>query len=396
MSRILPAVDPERMYKTVYDLHGTRCVHDSPERLNAAADYIHAEMVNIGLDVREQKFTVPGYDFVFRNIEARLGPVDEEPAAVIVAHYDTPERTYGANDNAASIALLLETGRTLRAMSNPPPVYLVAVSLEETNNQPAIYGEEIRSARLYGIIDDNYIYTTWANRKMKKRAYDIAQKFYNAGGDQGQGYSAAVEELGDSLTANLKAHLLDLARLYRGVNLISAIGMRSRVGSNAWVMEALEQKKKIRYAIAVDEPGIAFEKPGTQKLSGMESGPMATRYKVDLEHRVANFTGIVSTLSSKSVGERFMRVCKTEAIDLPCLHYSVPGEMDFIVEHIPAALGSDHAPFIREGIPAVMIMDTSKARDPWVHTLGDSIDKINFTYLSRVTAAVIGTILEEG
>ncbi len=392
MERGFRVIDPERMYETVYQLHGTRCMHDAPERLNAAADYIHREMEKIGLPVREQTFTVPGSDFVFRNIEARLGPVTQEPAAVLVAHYDTPERTYGANDNAASIALMLDIARLLQEKNDPPPLYLVAVSLEETNNQPAMYGEEIRSARLYGIIDDQYIYTTWNNRKMKKRAFDISQRVYNAGGDQGQGYLDAIEELKGSISSNMKAHLLDLARLYRGVNLSSAIGLRSRIGSNEWVMEALKEKKKISYAIALDELGIAYDKPFTQKLSGMESGPMAERYKVDLERRVANFTGIISTASSKSVGERFFAMCQIDEIDMPCLHYSVPGEMDFIISNIPQALGSDHAPFVREGIPAVMIMDTSKARDPWVHTLGDSIDKINFSYLSRLAAAVLETI----
>lgn len=57
-------------------------------------------------------------------------------------------------------------------------------------------------------------------------------------------------------------------------------------------------------------------------------------------------------------------------------------------------LRSDHAPFWREGIPALMITDTCDLRNPHYHQKSDTIDKLDFDFICKVCQATIKTILE--
>ncbi len=117
---------------------------DQPDKLEAAADYIHAEFAKTGAAVEDQVFSVEGARF--RNVIVRFGPKDG-PLLVIGAHYDShgnategakhprgfaPEtHTPGADDNASGVAGLLELSRLLAAAPPPSAVELVAYSLEE-------------------------------------------------------------------------------------------------------------------------------------------------------------------------------------------------------------------------------------------------------------------------
>jgi len=117
---------------------------DQPDKLEAAADYIHAEFKKSGAAVENQVFSVEGARY--RNVGVRFGPKDGA-LLVIGAHYDshgaasegakhpkgfTPEtHTPGADDNASGVAGLLELARLLAASPPPGPVELVAYSLEE-------------------------------------------------------------------------------------------------------------------------------------------------------------------------------------------------------------------------------------------------------------------------
>jgi Zn-dependent M28 family amino/carboxypeptidase len=117
---------------------------DFPQKLDAAASYIHQELAATGAKVTDQIMKVD--EGQTRNIIARFGP-SEGPLLVVGAHYDssgdpiegakypsgfsTKTHTPGADDNASGVAGLLELARLLA--NNPPkrPVELVAYSYEE-------------------------------------------------------------------------------------------------------------------------------------------------------------------------------------------------------------------------------------------------------------------------
>ena len=136
---------------------------DQPDKLEAAASYIHEEFAKTGAAVEDQVFSVEGLRY--RNVIVRFGPKDG-PLLVIGAHYDshgvapegakhpkgfTPQtHTPGADDNASGVAGLLELSRLLAASPPPGPVELVAYSLEEppwfrtTSMGSAWHAEQLR------------------------------------------------------------------------------------------------------------------------------------------------------------------------------------------------------------------------------------------------------------
>ena len=56
-------------------------------------------------------------------------------------------------------------------------------------------------------------------------------------------------------------------------------------------------------------------------------------------------------------------------------------------------LRSDHAPFWRQGIPALFITDTADFRYAYYHTPADTIDKLDFSLMTKICKATIATAL---
>lgn len=391
----LSKAQSEDLYQTVYHLEGMRHPVESPEALDRAADYIAARMREYGFKVREQVFYVEGWAHPFRNIEGSIGPVGEKPAAVLTAHYDSVSTTTGANDDAAGIAIILEAGRLLAQMDEPPPVYIVAVSIEESSN-PIIYSKVQDSAIRHNVIDGQKRYTSWISSKMGSAIQKRAIAILDSGKTQADGYRQALAELGDSVPANLRAHIEEIAPLYETVTVASSIGQRSRIGSHRWVQEALQTGKKIAYNINVDEPGVFRYEPRTQGLlGGMGFEAFTGQYRLDAEKQVGNFIMLVSDLASGNLGAVYSEYCKTSEIDLPYGWIHAPLTFDQIVAYQPMGLNSDHAPFWQAGIPALFIFDSSNARDPYVHTMADTIDKLDFDRMAEITQALAATVADE-
>jgi Zn-dependent M28 family amino/carboxypeptidase len=117
----------QRHVRTLAEEHHPRSV-DNLAKLQAAGDYVLAEMRAAGASPQVQAFDVDGT--THRNFVARFGPA-EGPLLVIGAHYDSCGQTPGADDNASGVAGLLELARLLAANPPPRPVELVAYTLEE-------------------------------------------------------------------------------------------------------------------------------------------------------------------------------------------------------------------------------------------------------------------------
>ncbi len=384
----------ENLYQTVYQLEGMRHPIESPEALEKAADTIAARMREYGLEVREQIFYVEGSERPFRNIEGRIGPVSEKPAAVLTAHYDSVTSP-GANDNAAGVAVILEVGRILAQMDNPPPVYIVAVSLEESSN-PIFYTMIKDSARRHGVLDRQDRYTSWACAKAGQKIQSRSIEILDSGKTQAEGYRQALSELGDSVPANLRAHIEEIAPLFESITVESAIGSRSRIGSHRWVQEALQTGKKIAFNINVDEPGIFRYEPKTQGLlGGLGFESFSKGYRLDPQQEIGNFSMLVTHQPSQTLGMVFTEHCEVDDINLPYGWLHAPLTFEQVVAYQPMGLNSDHAPFWQAGIPALFIFDSSTARSHYVHTPADTIDKIDFDRLAEITQALAATVADE-
>ena len=98
--------------------------------LAKARAYVRGAFEAAGLSVTEQTYAYEGRQVA--NLIAELpGTAKDADPYVIGAHYDTALGTPGADDNASSIAVMLELAR--RAMASPPraPLRFVAFTLEE-------------------------------------------------------------------------------------------------------------------------------------------------------------------------------------------------------------------------------------------------------------------------
>jgi hypothetical protein len=386
--------DSEKLYATVYQLEGNRHPVESPEALDAAADFIAAQMRAYGLKVREQEFFIEGWSRPFRNIEGSIGAVDEKPAAVLTAHYDSAN-TPGANDDAAGIAVILEAARILSQMDNPPPVYIVAVSIEESSN-PIHYSKIKDSARRHGVVDGQDRYVSWAIAKAAKKIQERSIAFYYSGKSQGDGYRQGLLDLGDAVPSNLRAHIEEIIPIFEPITATSAIGLRSRIGSHRWVQDAIQSAKKIAFNINIDEPGTFRYEPKTQGLlGGMGFESFSKGYKLDPEKEIGNFSLLVTHQPSQYLGEIYSQHCEDDGIELPYAWIHAPLTYEQIAAYQPMGLNSDHAPFWQAGIPALFIFDSSNARSNYIHTPADTIDKIDFDRLVDITNALAATLIDE-
>lgn len=127
----LPLADPARLLKHLEFLTAIRPYrnHKNPESLHRAARYIEREFRETGLSVATQGWEARGN--MYENVIASTDPGN--PRRFIVgAHYDVYKDTVGADDNASSVAGLLELARILGPQGHPGHgIDLIAYSLEE-------------------------------------------------------------------------------------------------------------------------------------------------------------------------------------------------------------------------------------------------------------------------
>ena len=55
---------------------------------------------------------------------------------------------------------------------------------------------------------------------------------------------------------------------------------------------------------------------------------------------------------------------------------------------------SDHAPFWAAGVPAIMLTDTANFRNPNYHKPTDTADTLDFSFMIRVTRALVATVAQ--
>ncbi len=107
----------------------------SPDKLTAAASYIESIHRQNGLDVELEHY--PCNHFTAVNVVAFSGPPEAPPVKryLVGAHYDCVLGTVGADDNASSVAVQLETARQLHILRSsreiPALVKFVSFALEE-------------------------------------------------------------------------------------------------------------------------------------------------------------------------------------------------------------------------------------------------------------------------
>jgi Zn-dependent M28 family amino/carboxypeptidase len=62
---------------------------------------------------------------------------------------------------------------------------------------------------------------------------------------------------------------------------------------------------------------------------------------------------------------------------------------------IPGVDFSDHLSYRREGYPAVMITDTAFYRNANYHTIGDTVERLDYRRMSQVVEGVYAAVMDQ-
>lgn len=380
----------ERLYTHVLKLEGERHPITNPDGLQQAKDYILSELESYGASVEIHTFSVDGYPDPFYNIEGLLGDPDQ-PTAAIMSHYDTFFGTTGANDNAAAVAISLEVARILAQEDSPPPVRFLSFTLEEEN--PAFQLRLFKAERELGLIDEHRRYASVMISKILQEHDRMARARWRIGQSMGEVHAQITEELAGRLTPQLKEYLDLQAEVYREVRFLP--GTFGHLGSWAWMNDAIAKGKKLKYGICMDEVGRTYQGEGHQVLPPEFPLQLAQLYRVNPEKISADWAFLLTNGSAALVGEVFCEQCRLAGIDLPYLHLHIPMDFSAIKENFPQTLGSDYSAFWRENIPALALFDTAGWRAPYYgHTYADTIEKLDFDQIARITKATLATLLD--
>jgi len=288
--------------------------------------------------------------------------------------------------------VMLESARVLAKSEFKGNVRFVSFNLEELN--PATNEQVVKLEQSHGISDEQGRYLSWRTAAMMKRVGESYTKLVHSGNDQEAAMSMTIAELKDDLQENELALLRDEEPLYRGLTRTNWPGRTALMGSSAWIESAMLEKKEIIGVLCFETMGYTSKKPNSQKFPEQIPPQLFEIFGTQEDLTVGDFIAIIADANSKSLATSFCDQCQDDSITLPyaCL------KADFGYEQAayaaPDILRSDHAPFWRENIPALMITDTADFRYPFYHTHADTIDKLNFDFLTKICRATIATAIE--
>ena len=382
-------IDPERIYQHILKTQGEKHVLHSPEKMEACADYILEEFKSYGLNAGVHEFTVEGFDYTFRNIEASTH--GEGPELLIVSHYDTVRHAPGANDNGTAIAVMLEAARVISMSESTEAIRFISFNLEELNPFRVQQIEEL--ALRHGISDETGQYTSWEISKIMDTFNALYTKFVIGSKFPKDAAMRAIDEMEKDLSESERTYLEGFAALTEGLSLENWPGKTALMGSSAWVHDADERGLSVKGVLWLETMGYTSSKKNSQHFPEGLTPDMFKIYETEPDLITGDFLCVIGDHTSGPLAEAFCDQCRRETVRLPyaCLQEDFNYEQAAYI--MPDLLRSDHAPFWRENIPALMLTDSADFRYPYYHTHADTIDKLNFDFLAKICQAVVATAL---
>jgi len=153
------------------------------------------------------------------------------------------------------------------------------------------------------------------------------------------------------------------------------------LGSQAFASRFRAERRELAGAIILECVGFARSEAGTQQVP--PGIPIAVPTQGD-------FLAIVGNEASRSLVLQLEREAQRYAAGFKPLSLVVPGRG----EAMPQTRRSDHASFWDAGYPAVMLTDTANFRNPHYHRETDTVDTLDFEFLSNVVATVTATAIQ--
>ena len=156
------------------------------------------------------------------------------------------------------------------------------------------------------------------------------------------------------------------------------------LGSADFVGQIMAGKQlAIRVAHILEMVGYCDHRPGTQSL------PQGLPIQLP---DCGEFLGILANKDSTAVADTILQAAKTYQPGFPVLSLKVYVGIESL---LPVMLRSDHTPFWKAGVPAVMWTDTSEFRNRHYHQVTDTPDTLDYGFLRAVTQVLIATTLAQ-
>ncbi len=393
--KAIEMVDTSRLYKHILSLEGVRHALDSYDVLIQASNYIEKTLQHCNIETNRHFFPVEGFKEEFFNVEGLLrGSMDLiQPVLLITSHYDTVYSTPGADDNASGVAVMLEVARVLSEIDYPKNVAFVSFNLEEFS--PTLQRLIRELGTHYRIFDDEFRYISWP---LKKYA-DQFKKLIIASGpakpfldeeEWRKFEEIANQELKDTDLKFFK----EQNKIFRESAQDDPFGRSFCLGSDAYSKYLIENKITVRGVINLESVGFVSIEPNSQRLPRGISLDMFKTHSTDRDQMIGNYVTIIGDENSQNLINAFFESSQHESINLPCASLNVPLDYEGIKHTMPDLLRSDHAPFWRYRIPAIMVTDTASFRNPYYHTGGDTINTIDFPFMKKICQATLATIIK--
>ncbi|MHA1518562.1 MAG: M28 family peptidase [Promethearchaeota archaeon] len=391
MPNPIDLVDEEILYQHVLQLQGSKNPTNTPEKLNAAAEYIKNKFHAYGYQTREHTFYLDDFDFPFRNIEGFIGE-PTEPELLVTSHYDTVPNTPGADDNASAVAGMLETARVLSAVGVTKNIRFISFTLEEPS--PALNLKEQALNSTSELFTEQGGYSTWHLQKMFNKVQMTLPIALNKFEDYSQAYQYIIDKIQDELHPSEREYFKQYRDLHTGITHQNFPGKLCILGSSKWVEDALKQNRQIAGVINLEMIGFKSSQKSSQQLPFPLHPLLFPTYKVSPFKKKGDYIAVVSDKNSNHLAKAYYQSCKNKKIHLPCFWAKIPLLYEKIAQQMRMILLSDHAPFWRAHIPSIMVTDTSFLRYPYYHTEADTIDKLDFDFMKQVVQATVSTVMQ--
>lgn len=155
------------------------------------------------------------------------------------------------------------------------------------------------------------------------------------------------------------------------------------MGSRVYAYKAKKEKMRIDGMICLEMVGYTCHEPGCQAY------PFPLMFMGYPE--TGDFIGIIGNFKSRKLtGSLYQSFRKNEALPVEKLTVPWSGYL------VPNVRLSDHASFWDRGYKAVMITDTAFYRNPHYHRFSDTMDKLDFAYMSQLVKSLVQYFIDQG
>ncbi len=186
--------------------------------------------------------------------------------------------------------------------------------------------------------------------------------------------------------ASAVAVLLEIARNIQSVSLEGTVRLiaftleeYNFVGSARYVENLKKEKEEILGMISLEMVGFTGPRQDYPPYLDPKYYP-----------NTGDFIAIVGNERSQKLLERVRQSFKTHIPELPLEFVLVPGNG----EEMEEVRLSDHSTFWDQGLPALLVTDTSFMRNPNYHLPSDKIETLNFEFMQKVATGVFYSVVE--